>query len=102
LVDRRNVGDSSCDSGDGTDQRVQSLMFMMMMMMMICVNLAIIFFLVFCSINLLNKISSIHLLVRLHYSKTQDIILHFHFTSIKLKKFQLIPTYVHQESDALS
>jgi hypothetical protein len=33
LEDRRNVGGSSCISGDGTDQRVQSLMFMMMMMM---------------------------------------------------------------------
>jgi hypothetical protein len=31
LEDRRNVGGSSCNSGDGTDQRVQSLMFMMMM-----------------------------------------------------------------------
>jgi hypothetical protein len=29
LEDRRNVGGSSCNSGDGTDQRVQSLMFMM-------------------------------------------------------------------------
>ena len=29
--DRRNVGESSCNFGDGTDQRVQSLMFMMMM-----------------------------------------------------------------------
>jgi len=29
---RRNVGENSCNSGDGTDQRVQSLMFMMMMM----------------------------------------------------------------------
>jgi len=26
---RRNVGESSCNSGDGTDQRVQSLMFIM-------------------------------------------------------------------------
>ena len=34
LEDRRSVGASSCNSGDGTDQRVQSLMFMMMMMMM--------------------------------------------------------------------
>jgi hypothetical protein len=32
--ERRNVGESSCKSGDGTDQREQSLMFMMMMMMM--------------------------------------------------------------------
>jgi hypothetical protein len=32
--DRRNVGGSSCNSGDGTDQRVQSLMFLMMIMMM--------------------------------------------------------------------
>ena len=32
LEDRRNVGKSICDSGDGTDQRVQSLMFMTMMM----------------------------------------------------------------------
>ena len=31
LEDRRNVSASSCNSGDGTDQRVQSLMFMMMM-----------------------------------------------------------------------
>jgi len=30
LEDRRNVGESSCNSGDGTDQRVKSLMFMMM------------------------------------------------------------------------
>ena len=33
LEDRRSVEASSCNSGDGTDQRVQSLMFMMMMMM---------------------------------------------------------------------
>ena len=31
LEDRRSVVASSCNSGDGTDQRVQSLMFMMMM-----------------------------------------------------------------------
>jgi len=31
LEDRRNVGENSCNSGDGTDQTVQSLMFMMMM-----------------------------------------------------------------------
>jgi len=31
LEDRRSVGASSCNSRDGTDQRVQSLMFMMMM-----------------------------------------------------------------------
>jgi len=30
LEDRRNVGENGCNSGDGTDQRVQSLMFMMM------------------------------------------------------------------------
>jgi hypothetical protein len=30
LEDLRNVGESSCNPGDGTDQRVQSLMFMMM------------------------------------------------------------------------
>ena len=30
LEDRRNVGKSSYKSGDGTDQRVQTLMFMMM------------------------------------------------------------------------
>ena len=30
MGDRRSVGASSCNSGDGTDQRVQSLMFMMM------------------------------------------------------------------------
>jgi len=33
LEDRRSVGASSCNSGDGMVQRVQSLMFMMMMMM---------------------------------------------------------------------
>jgi hypothetical protein len=31
LDDLRNIGESSCNYGDGTDQRVQSLMFMMMM-----------------------------------------------------------------------
>jgi len=31
LEDRRSVGASSFNSRDGTDQRVQSLMFMMMM-----------------------------------------------------------------------
>jgi len=31
LEDRRNVGESSYNSGDGTGRRVQSLMFMMMM-----------------------------------------------------------------------
>jgi len=34
LEDQRNVGESSCDFGDGKDQRVQSLMLMMMIMMM--------------------------------------------------------------------
>jgi len=38
LEDRRSVGARRCNSGDGTDQRVQSLMFMMMMMMMIMMN----------------------------------------------------------------
>jgi len=31
LEDRTNVGESSCNFRDGTDQRVQSLMFMKMM-----------------------------------------------------------------------
>jgi len=31
LEDREDVGESSCNSGDGTDQRVQSLLFMVMM-----------------------------------------------------------------------
>jgi len=34
LEDQRNVGESSCNSRDGTDQRVQSLMFTMTMKMM--------------------------------------------------------------------
>jgi len=33
LDDLKNVGESSYSPGDGTDQRVQSLVFMMMMMM---------------------------------------------------------------------
>jgi len=37
LEDRRSVGASSCNSGDGTDHRVQSLMFIMMMMMMMMI-----------------------------------------------------------------
>jgi hypothetical protein len=32
LEDRRNVGETGCNFGDGTDEKVQSLMFMMMMM----------------------------------------------------------------------
>src|SRR5215469_4613219 len=35
LEDRRNVGESNCNSGDGTDQRVQSLLLVMMMMTMV-------------------------------------------------------------------
>ena len=37
LEDRRSVGASSCNCGDGTDQRVQSLMMMMMMMVVVVV-----------------------------------------------------------------
>ena len=37
LEDRRNVGESSCNFGDGTDQRVQFLTFMIMMMMMMMI-----------------------------------------------------------------
>jgi len=39
LEDRRSVGASSCNSEDGTDPRVQSLMFMMMMMMMMMIRI---------------------------------------------------------------
>jgi len=39
LEDRRNVGESSCNFGDGMDQRVKSLMFMMMIMMMKLLNI---------------------------------------------------------------
>jgi predicted sugar kinase len=35
LGDRRNVGESSCNSGDGMNQKAQPLMIMMMMMAMI-------------------------------------------------------------------
>ena len=38
LEGRRSFGVSSCNSGDGTDQRVQSLMFMMMMCGTVVVN----------------------------------------------------------------
>ena len=41
MEDRRNVGENSCNSGDGTDQMVQSLMFMMMMMMMMMMNIVL-------------------------------------------------------------
>ena len=43
MEDRRNDGESSCNFGDGTDQRVQSLMFMVMMMMMMIVFLILSF-----------------------------------------------------------
>jgi hypothetical protein len=42
--DRRSVGASSCNSGDGTDQRVQSLMFMMMMITTLMQNHRAFFF----------------------------------------------------------
>jgi len=35
LEDRRNVGESSCNFGDGTDQRVQSLMLMLMLLLLL-------------------------------------------------------------------
>jgi len=41
LEDRRNVGGNSCNFGDETDLRVQSLMFMMMMMMMMMMNIKV-------------------------------------------------------------
>jgi hypothetical protein len=41
LGDQRNVGESSCKSGDGTGQMAQSLMFMMIMMMMIMIMMMI-------------------------------------------------------------
>ena len=39
LEDRRNVGESSCNFGDGKDQRVKFSTFMMMMMMMMFVTI---------------------------------------------------------------
>jgi len=39
LEDQRNVGESSCNFGDGMDQRVQSLMFMIMMMVVVVIRL---------------------------------------------------------------
>jgi hypothetical protein len=38
LEDRRSVGASSCNCGDGTDRRVQSLMFMVMMMIPVLIT----------------------------------------------------------------
>jgi hypothetical protein len=38
LGDRRNVGENSCNSGDGTGQMAQPLMFIMMMMIIIKVS----------------------------------------------------------------
>jgi len=43
LEDRRSVGASNCNSGDGTDQRVQSLMFMMMMVLCLWFHASVIF-----------------------------------------------------------
>jgi hypothetical protein len=40
LGDQRNVGESSCNCGDGMDQMAQPLMFMMMMMMMMMMLLS--------------------------------------------------------------
>jgi len=37
LEDRRNVGERSCNFGDGTDQRVQSLKFMMIIIFVVVV-----------------------------------------------------------------
>jgi len=37
LENRRNVGGSSCNSGEGTDQRVQSLMFIIIIIIIIII-----------------------------------------------------------------
>jgi len=37
LEDRRNVCESSCNSGDGTDQRVQCLMFIIIIIIIIII-----------------------------------------------------------------
>jgi len=41
LEDRRNVGESSCNFGDGTDQRVQSLTFIIIIIIIIIIAIAI-------------------------------------------------------------
>jgi len=41
LENRRSIGVSSCNCGDGTDQRVQSLKFMMVVMMMMMMMMVI-------------------------------------------------------------
>jgi len=42
LGDRRSVGESSCNFGDGTDQRVQYSMFMMMMIIIIILTIDVV------------------------------------------------------------
>jgi hypothetical protein len=64
LGDRRNDGESNCNSGDGTGQMSQPWMFMMMMMMMIKLVFTRFYitnsvFIVFCT----TALSSVHNLV---------------------------------------
>ena len=59
MEDRRN-GESSCNFGDGTDQRAESLMMMMMMMMMMTVVVGARMYIFICVI-VRNKAETDHL-----------------------------------------
>jgi preprotein translocase subunit SecG len=62
LEDRRNVGESSCNSGDGTDQRVHYLMFMMMMMMIMNLLFVVRYFVICLNLLFRNYFFAYHLL----------------------------------------
>jgi hypothetical protein len=64
MEDRRNVGESSCNSGDGTDYRVQSLMFIIIIIIIIIMIIIII-------------IIIIHNLMLLHFN--DDFLFSFSF-----------------------
>jgi len=60
LEDRRDVGENSCNSGDGMDQRLQSLMFMMMMMIYHIISYRIVLY------HIVSYIISYHHIISYH------------------------------------
>jgi len=90
MTEETIVGDSGCNFGDGTDQRVQSLMFMMMVMMIKRVNVSGAY-----TYHSLRH-SEIHFLPECIYVLLVILILHKDFTfstpCIIIKFLQLKPT----------
>jgi hypothetical protein len=76
LENRRNEGESNCNSGDGTDQMVQNWMFMMMMVikMMVMVVVVVMMMLLVMMMILIMMIMIIHTMYKHIWTTTIELI----------------------------